>query len=148
MPNGFFIDTNVLLYAKDPTVQVKRARAQKWLEALAGSDEAVISPQVLNEFAHNVIRKLPRISTAALKQDIELMQAWCTAPLDPRITLQGLDVHRRFQLSFYDSVLIASALAQGCRYFLSEDLTHNQRILSMQIIDPFVTDPNSFLASH
>jgi predicted nucleic acid-binding protein len=109
---------------------------------------AVVSPQVLNEFAHNVIKKLPHISIATLKQDIELMRAWCTAPLEPRITLQGLDIHRRFQLSFYDSVLIASALAQRCGYFLSEDLTHNQRIFGMRIIDPFVTDPTVFFASH
>jgi predicted nucleic acid-binding protein len=109
---------------------------------------AVISPQVVNEFAHNVIKKLPQVSIAELKRDIKLMQAWCTAPLEPQITLQGLDVHRRFQLSFYDSLLIASALAQGCDYFVSEDLTHDQRIFSMRIIDPFEADPESLLASH
>jgi predicted nucleic acid-binding protein len=148
MASGFFIDTNVLLYAKDPTVPAKRARAQKWLAALAGNNVAVISPQVVNEFAHNVIKKLPQVSIAELKRDIKLMQAWCTAPLEPQITLQGLDVHRRFQLSFYDSLLIASALAQGCDYFVSEDLTHDQRIFSMRIIDPFEADPESLLASH
>ena len=49
MPNACFIDTNILLYTKDPAAPDKRRRALAWLDALASRDLAVISPQVMNE---------------------------------------------------------------------------------------------------
>lgn len=50
---------------------------------------------------------------------------------------RALDVHARWRFGFYDSLIVASALAAGCRTLLSEDLQHGQRIGDLEIVDPF-----------
>ena len=51
----------------------------------------------------------------------------------------GLDVHEKYQYSFYDSLIIASALENECSILYSEDLQHNQKIeKSLTIINPFI----------
>ena len=143
MPTGCFIDTNILLYTRDRRVPEKRARAAEWLRMLANESRIVISPQVMNEFAHNVVRKLPEITPEQLLASLHDMQQWCTASTTAETAINGLAIHRRFRFSFYDSVLIASALAVGCDSFLSEDLAHGQRVASLRIINPFLADPGA-----
>jgi predicted nucleic acid-binding protein len=145
MPSGYFIDTNVLLYTKDPKIQSKRERAHEWLSALANEERIVISPQVLNEFAHNIIRKFPHVSHDELRQNIEAMRPWCVAPLTDQTTLHGLAIYRRFRFSFYDCVLLATAVDFGCEVFLSEDLSHDQRLGRLRIVNPFTEAPRAFL---
>jgi predicted nucleic acid-binding protein len=143
MPSGCFIDTNILIYTRDPQVPQKQARAIEWLRVLADANRLVISPQVMNEFAHNVIRKLPEITPEQLRVSLQDLQQWCTAFTTAETALNGLAIHRRFRFSFYDSVLVASALAVGCDLFLSEDLAHGQRVAGLSIINPFLADPGA-----
>jgi predicted nucleic acid-binding protein len=144
MPNACFIDANVFLYAKDPRT-AKRLRSRNWLEFLAAKQLAVISPQVLNEFAHNILRKFPEVSSEELRDSLESMAPFCRAQVTDRTALQALAIHHRFKLSFYDSALVAAALTFGCDLFLSEDLGHNQRLGDMRILDPFRVDPGDYL---
>jgi predicted nucleic acid-binding protein len=145
MPNACFIDTNVLLYVKDPTAPTKQARAIEWLDVLADRNLAVVNPQVLNEFAHNVIKKLPHIGYEALVENLESMRPWCTAPMNDETALQGLAIRRRFKFSFYDATLVAAAIAGDCDMFLSEDLGHDVRIGALRIVNPFLADPRTLL---
>lgn len=143
MPSGCFVDTNILIYARDPGVPEKRARANEWLNALADAGRIVVSPQVMNEFAHNIIRKLPYITRDQLYESLVELRGWCTAPTTAETAIDGLAIHRHFQFSFYDSVLLASATAAGCAVFLSEDLTHEQRVRGITIFNPFLASPGS-----
>jgi predicted nucleic acid-binding protein len=59
--------------------------------------------------------------------------------------LQGLIIHHNYQVSFYDAVLISSALFSNCRLFLTEDFTHGQTFDSLRIVNPFVTVPSELL---
>lgn len=145
MPNGYFIDTNVLLYTKDPKVPSKGARAHEWLNALANKNRIVISPQVLNEFAHNIIRKFPHVSYDELLQNVEALRPWCVAPITHETTLHALQIHRRFRFSFYDCVLLATAMDFACEVVLSENLTHDQQLGRLRIVNPFNVEPSAFL---
>jgi predicted nucleic acid-binding protein len=100
---------------------------------------------VLNEFAHNILRKFPAIGYAELRDSLESMIPFCRAPVTERTPLQALAIHRRFKFSFYDSAMVAAALTYGCDVFLSEDLGHNQRLGEMRIVDPFRVDPGDYL---
>ena len=137
MPSACFVDTNVLLYTKDPTAPKQRARAVGWLAELARRKAAVISPQVMNEFAHNILRKFPQVSVPELVENLEALRPLCLAGMDDSTALAALAIHRRYRFSFYDSSLVATALAYGCDLFLSEDFSHNQRIGDMRIVNPF-----------
>lgn len=148
MPNACFIDTNVLLYTKDPQTPSKRERARAWLDALANENLGVVSPQVLNEFAHNIIRKFPHISYDELHENLQALRPWCLAPFSDETALQALAIHRRYRFSFYDCALLASALSCGCDVFLSEDLGHDQKLGELTIVNPFIVDPSAFLSEN
>lgn len=143
MPSACFIDTNVLLYAQDREAAEKAEKVAEWLGALADLDAIVISPQVLNEYAHNIIRKFQHVGGSRLLAELELMQPWCRAQTNCQTAIHALRIHHRYKFSFYDSCLVASALEYGCDVFLSEDLSHGQRIARMRIINPFRSDLSS-----
>jgi predicted nucleic acid-binding protein len=62
-----------------------------------------------------------------------LMQVGASESLYQR----ALHIHSRWRYGFYDSLVIASALAAGCRTLLSEDLQQGQQLEGLTIIDPF-----------
>ena len=137
MTNACFVDTNVMLYLKDPQDPAKQAIAQRWVAALAERDLLVISPQVMNEFAHSILRKFPAVTRDDLTNFLSAMQPWCKAPLTAQTCLDGLSLNARYRFSFFDSTMIAAALAYGCDIFLSEDLGHGQKIGDLTILSPF-----------
>ena len=148
MPSACFIDTNVLLYTKDPKAPAERARAVAWLDALARRKAAVISPQVMNEFAHNILRKFPHVAAPELAENLQALRPLCLAAMDDSTALAALAIHDRYRFSFYDSSLVASALAYGCDLFLSEDFSHGQHIGGMRIVNPFKDEPSAVLDQH
>ena len=145
MPSACFIDTNILLYAQDPNAPEKRKKAAEWLKALVPTGLVVISPQVMNEFAYNVLKKFRHVQFEQLRRSLEDMGQWCRAPMTSQTSIQALLIHERFKFSFFDACIVASALSAGCGNLLSEDLSHNQRVHRLRIINPFVTDLQRFL---
>ena len=110
-----FIDTNVLIYWVDDS-----ARADVVEQLLA--QQAVISVQVLNEFA-NVLRK----KRAMPLPDVE---ALCTTLIDPcdvldvsvRTHQTALALMARYQLSVYDANIVAAAALSDCAVLYTEDM--------------------------
>ena len=110
-----FIDTNVLIYWVDDS-----ARADVVEQLLA--QQAVISVQVLNEFA-NVLRR----KRAMALPDIE---ALCTTLIDTcdvldlsvRTHQTALALMARYNLSVYDANIVAAATLGDCAILYSEDM--------------------------
>lgn len=145
MPSACFIDTNVLLYAVDRNLSEKRTQARACLDALARRRVLVVNPQVLNEYAHNVIRKMTHVSREQLLLELEAMRPWCRAELTPETAAQAVVIGARYGFSFYDSALLASAITYGCDFFISEDMSHRQQIGSIRVASPFQDDFASVL---
>jgi len=137
MPSDCFVDTNVLLYAVDRNLSEKRTQARKCLDGLARDKRLVVNPQVLNEYAHNVIRKMPHVSREQLLSELEAMREWCVAGLTSETAGQAVVISGRYGFSFYDSALLASAITYGCDFFISEDMSHQQKVGPLQIVNPF-----------
>jgi predicted nucleic acid-binding protein len=55
----------------------------------------------------------------------------------PALYHRALDIKARYRFGFYDSLIVAGALAAGCRRLVSEDLQHGQRIEDLEVHDPF-----------
>jgi predicted nucleic acid-binding protein len=147
MTKALFVDTNVILYLNDPRDPRKREIARHWLAALAARELIVISPQVMNEFAYTTLRKFPATSRAELMRLLDAMMPWCRAQLTGQTCLDALALHGRFHFSFFDSTLLAAALAYGCEVFLSEDLASGQRIGDLTILNPFTTAVETVLTT-
>jgi predicted nucleic acid-binding protein len=56
-------------------------------------------------------------------------------------------LHLRYRYSWWDCLLLASAIELGCTHFLSEDLHNGQAIEGLTIIDPFAHSPDQILSS-
>ena len=127
-----FVDTNVLLYL----LSGDDARADQAEREL--NRGAVVSVQVLNEFAAVLSRKL-RMSIAEIRDVLGTVRAVCKVlPLDEPTHDSGLQLAERYGLSIYDAMIVASALLAGCKTLVSEDMQDGQ------VIDRRLTIRNPF----
>ncbi len=95
----------------------------------------------MNEYSSVVLRKRVMADLSELEMDLEGMKAWCTAETTADTASMGLRLHRNYGFSFYDSVLLASALTASCNVFLSEDMNGGQRIDGLLLVNPFRHKP-------
>jgi predicted nucleic acid-binding protein len=127
-----FFDTSVLLYllSADPA---KADRVEQLLE-----NRGTISAQVLNEFAAVALRKL-KMSVNEVREVLDGIRSVCSVePVSVLTHERGLAIHERYGFSFYDSVLVATALIAGNRVLFSEDMQHAQLIDDqLRIVNPF-----------
>ena len=132
-----FVDTNVLVYARDSDHPAKQERAQAWLEHLWSSAEGRISAQVLNEYYVTVTRRLEaRLSPVEARADIEDLLAWSPQPIDTDLVLLALEIGEAAQLSHWDALIVAAAQRSGCTHLLTEDLNDGQQIDTVAVINP------------
>ena len=87
-----------------------------------------------------LIRKLGATPAHArqLLEDV-LLPLW-RIDASPDLYRRGLHVQARYNLAFYDSLIVAGALEADCRTLYSEDLQHGQQIDGLTIVDPFRAD--------
>ncbi len=126
-----FVDTNIAIYAF-----TSGSKSDPALDLL---DDAVLSVQVLNEFANVCLRKM-QYDRATLSSLIAQLRAKVSiiSPVTEATHDLARQVVFRYKLSFYDSALIASALLSDCNIFYSEDLQHGLLIEgNLRIINPF-----------
>jgi predicted nucleic acid-binding protein len=134
-----FFDSNILIYSFDALSPVKRDRAQQLVDFKMHHSEAVVSFQVLQEFV-NVMRKgkEPRMSVEVCQVYVASMLDQCEVVRPTKELLNaGLVIHKRFQVSWYDALIVAAAQISGCAVLYSEDLSDLQKYDSVQVINPF-----------
>ena len=137
-----FVDTNVLLYCFDARDAVKRAGAQTWVSHCWQSRCGRISTQVLNEFYSNARRKFTSaISAGDARAEVRRYQQWQPWAIDHATVETAWAIESRFDLNYWDALIVASAQQQGCGHLLSEDLQHDQQIDGVRIVNPFTTTP-------
>ena len=153
MPDAkVFIDANVLLYLHDKRFPAKSAEAEAWLRALASRRAVQTNLQVLNEVT-NVLLKRPWYDDARVVFSIvDEMARLGDLPIAGAETFLARIVHIQTSYSWWDCLLLASALELGCTHFLSEDLQDGQRIVAdgrkgLTIVDPFAHSPDQILLS-
>jgi predicted nucleic acid-binding protein len=140
MTEPVFVDTNVLLYTLDPADPKKQEAARAWRAALWKNRLGRISFQVLQEFYVNATQKWPRARDAA-RAEVKDLLAWQPVTVDAAILDRGWKLQDRFQLSFWDALIVAAAKSIRCRYLLTEDLQAGQNLDGVLVINPFLTEP-------
>lgn len=140
MSGEVFVDANVLIYSEDGRDPVKQQLALQWLDALWQRQSGRLSTQTLTEFYVNATRKMrPALAQGEARAKIRRFAAWHPWQIDHATLESAWAVESRFGLHFWDSLVIAAAQHLGCRYVLSEDLSHGQHYGSVQVISPFVS---------
>ncbi len=133
MKGKIFLDTNVLLYA------FGKEKAKKNVAKKIIFLQPLISSQVVNEVLNVLLRKFG-FTVAEAREAFELLQSVCrveqigTATIDSALTIRD-----RYLFSYWDSLIVASALEQGCTTLYSEDMQHGQVLeKKLKIINPFI----------
>jgi predicted nucleic acid-binding protein len=133
-----FVDTNVLLYARDAGETAKQPRAAQWLAYLWREQIGRISVQVLSEYYVTVTRKLtPGLAAPDAWDDVEALMAWRPQPIDEPLLRRGREIESRYQLSWGDSLVVGAAQLQGCSVLLTEDLQDGAVYGSVTVRSPF-----------
>jgi predicted nucleic acid-binding protein len=136
----YFVDTNILVYARDASEPEKCATARKLLEQLWREKTGRISVQVFNEYYVTVTRKLsPGLSRKKARADLENLNSWMPLPLSYELVELAWKIEEQFSLSWWDSLIIAAAQEAKASYLLSEDLQSGLEIGNLQVNNPFIT---------
>lgn len=144
MPNGrmnCFADTNLLVYALDPTASEKRALAKELLERITSRHTLVLSPQSLNECYRVATEKRRLVERNSAQLYVAALHAFCTAPYDFDVTRLAWQIQDSRGFGWWDSMLLASAALARCEVFFSEDLQHGFNVGDVTILNPFKLGP-------
>ena len=142
-----FVDTNVLVYARDRSEPEKQRRAAEWMANLWETGLGRLSYQVIQEYYVTLTSKLdPPRSTEDAREDVAALGAWRPTSIDQRTIEGAWEIQDRYGYSWWDALIVAAALQSGCRYLLTEDLQTGQGIETMTIISPFADEPEKILS--
>ena len=138
MPADLFIDTNILVYAHDLDAGEKHEIAKRLLADLWLSRPLPwVSVQVLQELLVTLRRK--GIATADARETVEAYTRWRVVENDASLLRAGLAEMERWQLSFWDGLILAAARRASVPTILSEDLSDTQSYNGVCVQNPFRT---------
>jgi predicted nucleic acid-binding protein len=141
-----FVDTNVLVYARDLTEPERNLRALEWMATLWQTRSGRLSYQVLQEYYVTVTRKLdPPRDVSDARGDVASLISWRPIPIELPVIDHAWAIQDRYGFSWWDSLIIGAASQAGCTHVLTEDLQHRQDVEAMIVINPFRTEPATVL---
>lgn len=137
MSGKSFVDTNILVYAHDFTQGTKHQRAQALVEELWESGEGILSTQVLQEFCINLRRKSTHpLTIEETRKLIEDYSSWDVVVNTSESVLRALDLESRYQISFWDALIVQAAASSEATVLYSEDLADGQTYGSVRVVNP------------
>lgn len=136
-----FIDTNILVYAYDPSEPEKQEKAIAFLDQLVSLDQGLISTQVLSEFYVTITGKISDSMTAeeAAERIKNFCQVWQVLPLNEIIVLEAVRGVQTHSFSYWDSLIWATARLNQIAVIASEDFSHGSFIEGIRFLDPLRT---------
>ena len=134
-----FVDSNILIYAHDLDAGGRHRRAADCLAALWSSGSGLLSTQVLQEFYVNVTRKIgARLPASMAREVVRDYAPWVHSWITPETIARASEISEVWQLSFWDSMILAAAEQSQAVELLTEDLTHGQIIAGIRVVNPFL----------
>jgi predicted nucleic acid-binding protein len=134
-----FVDTNILVYAHDRGAGEKHDLARALVERLWLERSGAISTQVLQELYVNVRRRAAApIPPEEAQRLIADYLAWEVVINDGASILRAIDLESRYDISFWDALIVQAAEQTGASILYSEDLSHGQAYGSVEVVDPLI----------
>jgi predicted nucleic acid-binding protein len=135
-----FVDTNILVYAYDVSAGKKHEIAKELLKELWDTRRGCLSTQVLQEFYVTITKKVKKpLSPLQTSQIISDLGVWKLDTPDVGDILEAIRISQRYMISFWDSLIICSAINLNCDIIWSEDLNSEQYFDKVKVINPFKT---------
>ena len=130
----YFVDSNIWLYAFIKTWdQNKSTTAQSIIQ----KHEIIISTQVIKEVSVNLIKKASFSEEKIQKLTKDFYRKYNVLEISENILLKASYIREHHNFSFWDSLILASALYANVDILYSEDMQDNFIIEKTRIINPF-----------
>jgi predicted nucleic acid-binding protein len=141
MSGKFFLDTNIFVYSFDARSPGKAARASKLIKRAIETRRGIVSYQVVQEFFNVALRRFAKPMTEPEARQYLSVTFRPLLSVHSSLGLYGdaLRVTSQFGYSWYDSLIIASAISGECETLYSEDFQDGQRIANLTISNPFLS---------
>jgi predicted nucleic acid-binding protein len=136
---GFLVDTNVLVYTYDQTDGSKRSVASEVLRLVGRNGSGALSTQILSEFFVTVTRKIPTplSHTEASEKINRYIESWVVYFITTFIVSEAIRGVLAHQLSYYDSLIWATARLNQVSNIVTEDGQHGRVIEGVRYLNPF-----------
>ena len=136
MSDKVFLDTNILVYLHSFDEPRKRQTSTE----LFSSFQCCTSVQALNEFCYVSIKKQRR-SRDEIEQALRnICDACQVSSISVTTMSHALKLHETYGYQFFDCLMLASAIENGCTQIMTEDMS------SGHIIEQKLTIRNPFKA--
>jgi predicted nucleic acid-binding protein len=136
MTDKIFIDSNIWCYFFIKDEHEKYKIAERFLLEKANHSIFVISYQVINEVTNKLIQK--KINSGITKENVQYMYKICTIQdFSKDIIMLAFSLRGKYSLSFWDSIIVASAINSNCNILASEDMQDGLQINNMTITNIF-----------
>ena len=143
MKDRIFIDTNLFVYAyldtNDKAQQIKHLNAIDSLEKFSKDNKIIISTQVLSEYYSALLKN--KINDQDIQHSANLLiNSIEISPITKYTITESYTIKNKYRYSYWDSLIITSALQAHCTTLYSEDMQHQQKIEgTLTIINPFLS---------
>ena len=142
MNDRVFLDSNVLVYAYDKHEPEKQTQAQELLKNAIKEESAILSAQVLGEFFVVVTRRIKEpLPINDAEKVIDILTVLPVAEIDLPLVKLAIKTQKDYGISYWDSLIVATAEREGCKKILSEDLNDGQRYNGVLVENPFSRRP-------
>ena len=131
-----FLDSNVFLYAFLNQDVGKKSVAARILADAVREDDGYVSLQVAKEFC-NVLIKRSQKSVEEIAKASEIFNRFHLVEGSLKLVRRALDFKNRYDIQFYDSLMLAAAEAGGCSVIYTEDLNDGQLYFGIKAVNPF-----------
>ena len=132
-----FFDTNVLVYAADNRDERKQRIARNLIkDALNGRLNGWISVQTLSEFINSTLNKL-KLPLDKVDGFLDFFDNLPIVNPDRTLPRRGLEIKNRYDIQFYDAMMLAAAERAGATEFYTEDLNDGQLYCDIKAVNPF-----------
>jgi predicted nucleic acid-binding protein len=140
MSDKFFLDTNVFVYAFDPSASAKARQADDLIRLALNSGRGVISYQVVQEFFNVAYRRFPEPMRGELAEVyfLDVLGPLCAVQSSAELFVQSLRAFGRYRMQWFDALIVAGAIEAKCSILYSEDFQHGQKFEGVEIRNPFL----------
>jgi predicted nucleic acid-binding protein len=140
MSDRFFLDTNIFVYSFDKNAPKKADRAARLIRRAIDARKGIVSYLVVQEFFNLALRRFAEpMSGAEAEQYLSTTFRPLLAVHSSHVLYgQALHLATTHRLSWYDSLIVSSAMEGRCRILYSEDFQHGQRFGDLRIENPFL----------
>jgi len=143
MNDRVFIDTNILVYAylSNPNQEedyTKHLKAIVLLKSFTNKEYIFISTQVCNEYYSALLKH--KIDDVLIQRSVHsLINAVNVASISTDSVQGAFKIKNQYQFSYWDSLILSSAIENECNLLYSEDMQNEQLIDSeLRIVNPFI----------